>query len=121
MSVTIPEFRSVDVPETTRESKPNPFIPLVKDMIEKGGARQFDLPKKNDDDEKALNSAITQIQNAGRALNVTVRKLIKTNNGIATITVWTVPKISRPGAGKRKDDETANDTASNEKVEKKAK
>lgn len=102
MSITIPEFEKVDVPETTRERKPNPFIPLVKDMLDNGGARKFTMPKKTDDDEKNINAAITQIQNAGRALNKTVRKLIKSENGTATITVWVVDKISRPGAGKPK-------------------
>lgn len=90
-------FNTVDVPEQTRIRKENPFTPVVAEMVADGKAREFSLPRKNDDDEKAIASAVQQFQQAGREQGVTVRKTVKTDTkaGTATITVWTVPQIKR--------------------------
>lgn len=90
-------FTAVPVPEQTRVRKENPFAPVVDDMIADGQARAFTLPRKDDDDEKAIATAVQQFQSAGRDKGVTVRKRIETDtkNHTATITVWTVPQIKR--------------------------
>lgn len=89
------KFVDVDIPETTREVKPNPFKPVVEQLVKTGKAKEFTLPCKTDEDEKALRSAITQIQTAGRDADKTVRKVVKRDKGVATVTVWAVDKITR--------------------------
>lgn len=90
------EFEKVDVPEVTRERKANPFASLIEDMQKNGGARRFTMPKKTDADEKAIASAVSQIQSAGRNVGVTVRKKVSSDGkGTAAITVWLVDKITR--------------------------
>lgn len=90
-------FNTVDVPEQTRVRKENPFAPVVEAMIADGKAREFNMPRANDDDEKAIASAVQQFQSAGREKGVTVRKTVQTDvkKGTATITVWVVPQIKR--------------------------
>lgn len=90
-------FKTVDVPESTRVRKENPFRGLVEAMIADKKAREFELPKKTDADEKALATAITQIQSAGRDAGVTVRKVVQTDSKTnkATVTVWVVDRIER--------------------------
>lgn len=90
-------FETVDVPEQTRVRKENPFAELVAGMVADGKARAFTMPRANDDDEKAVNSAVQMIQAAGREQGVTVRKTIQTDTKkhTAHITVWTVPQIKR--------------------------
>lgn len=94
-------FTDTDIPEVIHERKPNPFEPVVKQLIaNQGKAKSFTMPHKTAEDEKAVNSAIAQLQSAGRDLNVTVRKRMTVEKNVATVTVWAVEKIVR----KRKSD-----------------
>lgn len=88
-------FTDVPVPEMVRVAKPNPFKPTVEALVKSEKAKSFTMPCKNDAQEKELNAAISQLQRAGRELDVTVRKIVEKNNGSATVTVWTVPRITR--------------------------
>jgi hypothetical protein len=99
-------FTVTEVPETTRVRKENEYVPLVKEMIKDEKARSFVVANKTPEDAKEAEKIIGQLQAAGRECGVSVRKTIDDTKGgkdKATVTVWTVAKITR----ERKADEAA--------------
>ena len=93
----MPEIKFVDaeIPELTRERKPNPFVPVVEQLAKTRKAKAMTLPCKTEADEKALKTAIQQLQSAGKQFDVTVRKTVARDKGVATVTVWAVDRIER--------------------------
>ncbi len=102
------EFKAVERPTVTRQRKTNPYSETVKglaaDMTKTVAVT--DLPYTTEDEQKAVNGLIGQMQAAGRDLDVSVRKVVETETKgegknkkvTATATFWAVEAIKRPRA-----------------------
>ena len=100
------EFKTVERPTVTRQRKANPYLDTVKALaadMDKTVAVE-NLPYTSEDDVKAVNALISQVQSAGRDLGVSVRKVVevsesgegKNKRKTATVTLWAVEAIKRP-------------------------
>ena len=112
-------FTTVDVPDkiVTRTTAPNPFI--VNNLFptqvvdDKPKAIQLTLPANTEADEKVIKTLVTQARKAGALVDKTARvkredTVTESGKGTkadptvehksATLTFWTVDKISKPRA-----------------------
>jgi hypothetical protein len=100
------KFQTVERPTVTRTRKANPYTETVKELAADmtKTVAVTDLPYTSEDEQKAVQGLIGQVQAAGRDLNVSVRKMLETaetGNGKAkvvkaTVTFWAVEPIKRP-------------------------
>ena len=85
---------AVERPTITR-TRVNPFsehFPIDE------GAKAWTVPAKTDADQKALKKMVSQLRSAGKAANRTTRLTVTEEKGMATVTAWTVPKITHKDA-----------------------
>lgn len=99
-------FKAVERPTVTRTRKANPYTDMVKGLAADfdSSVAAEDLPFTTEDEMKAVNGLISQVQAAGRDLGVSVRKVIETETKgegkskktVAKVTFWAVEAIKRP-------------------------
>ena len=103
------DFKTVDVPEkiVSRTIAPNPFI--VNNLFPtEGKAIALTLPANTEEDERVIKTLVTQARKAGAIVEKTARVKredaeVETGTGKAktvtkqaTLTFWTVDKITKP-------------------------
>lgn len=84
-----------------REKRENEFLDVVKQAAESGKTFKFQLPLKNEQDEKALRVTLRLLSEAGEEFGKTVSKKVDppsksykdAKRGLATVVFWTREKI----------------------------
>ena len=93
---TGPVFTDAPIPKGSggRPAAPNPFMDVVAGLVPDSGAKVATLTREAND--KAQASRVKRLlQDAGHAVDKSVRSVIVADGDTVTVTFWTVPRIIR--------------------------